>query len=58
MNSEQLRILCGQSFGSAVARSLALQLDSAGFSLRGLVALDPRCVDATAIEVQGLGFRV
>ena len=34
-----------------MARSVALQLACCGLDARCLVAMDPRCVDATALEV-------
>lgn len=43
------RILGGHSFGAAVARLLAQQLAWCGLSLRGLVALDARCVARSAL---------
>ena len=44
-------LLCGQSFGVTVSRSLAIQLATCGLSVRGVVAMDPRCVDLTALQV-------
>ncbi|CAE6955149.1 unnamed protein product, partial [Symbiodinium sp. CCMP2456] len=44
-------ILCGHSFGVTVARSVALQLCTCGLDVRGLVAIDPRCLDFASLEL-------
>ena len=42
--------LLGQSFGLSLARSLASRLSLSGFEVRGIVALDCRCVERTALS--------
>ncbi|CAE7243231.1 unnamed protein product [Symbiodinium sp. KB8] len=44
-------ILCGHSYGVTVARSVALQLCTCGLDVRGLVAIDPRCLDFASLEL-------
>ena len=43
-------LLVGQSFGFAIARSLAFRLCTSGFRVRGLVALDCRCIERTVLS--------
>ncbi|CAJ1332241.1 unnamed protein product [Effrenium voratum] len=44
-------ILMGHSFGFALAQAVAQRLAAAGAALRGLVALDCRCLQRTALEI-------
>ena len=43
-------LLVGQSFGFTLARCLAFRLCTNGFSVRGLVALDCRCIERTVLS--------
>ena len=42
--------LLGQSYGVTLARSLASRLYTSGFEVRGLIALDCRCVERTVLS--------